>query len=173
MYRSIQTVFKKIHPDKQLTMDALICISDHVDSLLTRLLHKQTHLSLFSIKEDMENVLHPVLFPYIQKEIDTTFNKYYQTGTTKEHIDFSVNAIKKWLKNKQIETFCYTDVLYIATCIEYLCSEICELSGNVARDHRKVRVTCDHVEEAIVNDGPLSHTFKSAKKRTHRSKNKR
>lgn len=44
--------------------------------------------------------------------------------------------------------------------MDYLCLEICELSGKVANEQRKIRVTCEHVDEAILNDEALSATFK-------------
>jgi len=178
MQTSIRTIFKQVRPDKTLTSDGIHCIADHIEKLLQRFVSGETHLSLFSIKEKMEKLVHPSQIPHVEKEIDKTFSHYYKKGIAGENVDFSVQAIKKFIKN-DVDTFCYTDLLYIAACIDYLCSEICELAGKDANDDQKVRVTAEHVNSAISNDEALSYTFKyrsskkskkSARKSTKRSR---
>lgn len=173
MHRSIKTIFKKVRPEKTLMLDAATCISDYIQAFVSRLLNKQRHLSLFSIKEEMDKIVHPDILSHIEKELDITFNKYYKKGVTSDHADFSINLLKKWLKTEDIQTFCFTDLLYIATCLDYLCLEICELSGRVANEDRKVRVTCEHVDEAIMNDEALSYTFKKTKHSNHTKNTKK
>ena len=50
--------------------------------------------------------------------------------------------------------------VYTAAAVEYICAEILELSGNAARDMRRVRITPRHVMFAIKNDEELSVLFK-------------
>jgi hypothetical protein len=169
MQSSIKTVFKTVRPEKSLTTDASNCINDYIETFLSQLLNKQ-HLSLFSIKDEMEKLVHPLIIPHIEKEMKIVFNKYYKDGVTNKHVDFSINSLKKWMKTADIKTFCFTDLLYIALCVEYLCSEICELSGKVANKNGKIRVTCEHINEAIETDKALSHTFKI--KQSKKSKRK-
>lgn len=47
----------------------------------------------------------------------------------------------------------------ITAVMEYLTAEILELSGNVARDDKKVRIKINHIILAIKNDGELSQVF--------------
>lgn len=169
MKTSIQTIFKQVRPDKTLTSDGLRCISDHIDNLLQRVVKGETHVSLFSIKEKMEQLIHPSQLPYVEKNIDKTFSHYYKKGVAGEKVEFSVQAVKKLIK-KDVDTFCYTDLLYIASCIDYLCSEICELAGKQANDDRKIRVTAEHVDNAISNDEALSYTFKHRSSKSKKSK---
>lgn len=70
------------------TVDAANCISDYIQAFLSRLLSKQHHLSLFLIKEEMDTLVHPLIRPHMDKEIDIAFNKYYKKGMTNEHVDF-------------------------------------------------------------------------------------
>jgi hypothetical protein len=147
-----------VRPEKSLTADGTQCISDYIESFLKRLIHNQNHLSLFSIKEKMEEIVHPLQLPHIEKEIENSFYKYYQSGIKNECTEFSISSLKKWIKN-EVDTFCYTDLLYISACVEYLCLEICEISGKIANEDKKIRVTAEHVDEAIETDEALSYTF--------------
>lgn len=169
MQQSIRTIFKQVRPEKRLTYDGLRCIADHIETFVTKLVHHQTHLSLFSIKETIDKMVHPLQKDAIEKEIENAFYKYYKNGAKSDHISFSINAIKKIIKN-HTETYCYTDLLYIATCVDYLCLEICELAGKAANEQRKIRVTCDHVDDAIDDDEALSYTFSFSKRKRSRRK---
>ena len=52
--------------------------------------------------------------------------------------------------------------IYLAAVLEYLCAELLELGGNAARDHKKVRISVDHVKLAIDNDEELKSLFSAA-----------
>lgn len=169
MQQSIRTIFKQVRPEKCLTTDALRCIADHIETFVERLVHNQPHLSLFSVKDKMDKIVHPLQKDAIEKELEKSFYKYYQDGIKNDNISFSVNAVKKLIKN-EVETCCYTDLLYIATCLDYLCLEICELAGKFANNERKVRVSTEHVDDAIGEDEALSYTFKVNKRKRSRKK---
>ncbi len=50
----------------------------------------------------------------------------------------------------------------MAAAVEYLIAEVLELSGNVARDTKKARITQRHIKIAILNDEELNKFFKNA-----------
>jgi hypothetical protein len=161
MEKLIKSLCKNVRPEKNFTKEALFLMSDYIKLFIERLIGNKTHLSLFSIKERMENIVHPFQIPYIEKEIESSFYKYYKIGPS---INPSINYTKKWLKYQSVDTFCYTDLLYISTCVDYLCLELCEISGKIANENKKIRVTSEHINDAIENDEALSFTFRFSKK---------
>jgi histone H3/H4 len=52
--------------------------------------------------------------------------------------------------------------VYFAAVLEYICAELLEIAGNVARDFKKVRITPRHIKLAILNDEELVKLFKGA-----------
>jgi|LauGreDrversion4_2_1035121.scaffolds.fasta_scaffold18738_3 hypothetical protein len=162
MEKLIKSLCKNVRPEKNFTKDAVFLMSDYIQRFIESLISNKTHISLFSIKERMESIVHPFQIPYIEKDIDSSFYKYYKNGPSNNP---SINYVKKWLKYQSVDTFCYTDLLYISTCVDYLCLELCELSGKIANENKKTRVTSDHIYDAIANDEALSFTFRFSKSR--------
>lgn len=50
--------------------------------------------------------------------------------------------------------------VYMAATLEYICAEILELSGNSARDNKRVRITPRNIMLALVNDEELAKLFR-------------
>lgn len=51
--------------------------------------------------------------------------------------------------------------IYLAAVLEYICAEILELSGNAARDNKKITISTRHIFLTISNDQELFDLFKS------------
>ncbi len=49
--------------------------------------------------------------------------------------------------------------VYLAAVLEYISSEISELAGNIARDHKKVQITPRHIMMAVRNDVEINEAF--------------
>merc|ERR1711972_442309 len=52
--------------------------------------------------------------------------------------------------------------VYMAAVMEYICAEVLELSGNAAKDNKKMRIAPRHIQLAVRNDDELNAFFGNA-----------
>ncbi|PVU93580.1 hypothetical protein BB561_003155 [Smittium simulii] len=75
---------------------------------------------------------------------------------------FPVARFKRYLKQSQ-PAFRISDssAIYMSSVIEYLVAEIIELSGNAAKDNKKVRIIPRHIQLAVKHDHELGKLFEN------------
>jgi len=76
-------------------------------------------------------------------------------------LQFPIARIQKMMKeNILAERVGPGAAVYMAAVLEYLTAEVLELSGNVAREHKKVRIGPRHIMFAVRNDEELSRMLR-------------
>ena len=79
------------------------------------------------------------------------------SSTTKAGLQFPVGRIHRLLKTATPVRRVSTDAaVYLAAALEYLCAEVTEIAGDVARQEKKKRITPRHILFAIRDDGELN-----------------
>ncbi|KAG6821454.1 hypothetical protein H0H93_010178 [Arthromyces matolae] len=80
--------------------------------------------------------------------------------STRAGLQFPVGRIRRFLKKTSlVPRISTTAPVYFAAVLEYLVAEIAELSGNAARDHKKLRITPRHILLAVKNDAEFAFPF--------------
>lgn len=91
-------------------------------------------------------------FKMSKAETSTKVNRTKRAG-----IVFPVGRIKNLLKDNEYNLEVGVGAaVYLAAVLEYLSAELTELSGNVARDDRKMRILPRHIEKAVREDEELT-----------------
>jgi histone H2A len=81
----------------------------------------------------------------------------FQSRSAKCGLLFPVGRIARFLRKAQVAPRLGAGApVYLAAVLEYVTSEILELSGNIARDHKKRRILPRHVLLAIRNDDEIN-----------------
>lgn len=83
-----------------------------------------------------------------------------QTKAARAGLTFSVSRVEKIMMLESAAARKGAKVaVYLAAVAEYICAEILEISGNIARDHNKKRITTRHIKLAILGDEELNRLF--------------
>eukprot|EP01129_Flabellula_baltica_P000622 TRINITY_DN1059_c0_g1_i2.p1 TRINITY_DN1059_c0_g1~~TRINITY_DN1059_c0_g1_i2.p1 ORF type:complete len:312 (-),score=67.59 TRINITY_DN1059_c0_g1_i2:66-1001(-) len=82
------------------------------------------------------------------------------TMALKSGLTFPVSRFLRYLKSKTKLRVNKAAPVYMAATLEYYAAEILELSGNAARDNKRVRIVPRHIMLAIHNDAELSDMAK-------------
>lgn len=87
---------------------------------------------------------------------ERTFKKR-KTLASQAGIMFSVARVRNQLRRGNYAKHIQTGAsIYLATVLEYLVSEILEISGLAAQDNKKKRIIPRHIQLAIRNDNELN-----------------
>lgn len=98
---------------------------------------------------------------FLATNVPTTTQEPSSTKQTRENragLVFSVSLSEKYLRNRGCNVGSCAPV-YLAAVLEYITSRILELSGEVAKENKMVRIKVRHIHLAIFGDSELSKTF--------------
>ncbi|CAL5199472.1 unnamed protein product [Lathyrus oleraceus] len=77
--------------------------------------------------------------------------------SSKVGLQFPVGRVARFLKaGRYAQRVGSGSPVYLSAVLEYLCAEVLELAGNVARDNKKTRIVSRHIQLAVRNDEELS-----------------
>lgn len=184
----IYKVLKQIHPESGLSGDALSSlnnyirilikkITDVVNTLITRSGGRKT-ISAREIQTAVRLCFPENLAKYAVKDGVKAVTKYNSTKDERAQqsqkgklapiskskvagITFPVTRVENIMMELSIiSRKSESSAVYLAAVLEYVIAEILEVSGNVARDYKKVRITPRHIKLGILNDNDLSELFK-------------
>jgi histone H2A len=96
------------------------------------------------------------------KASNTSMSAPKKTRESRAGLTFSVSLAEKYLRDRGCNVGAGAPV-YLAAVLEYLAAEMLELSGNVTRDNKMVRIKVRHFQLAISNDNELSSLFRNVK----------
>lgn len=181
----INRVLKQVHPDTSITQEALNEVNYMIHYLIEKLSlasntfvqhSNKSTLSAAAVQSALSLCLPPGLSEYTISEGTQAVTHYNGSKTVtnqksskekmsksvRAHLTFSVSRIEHLMRLyvQNCNRLSETAPVYLAAAMEYICAEILELSGLIARDHLKVRITTRHILLAIKNDKELSYLFK-------------
>lgn len=87
----------------------------------------------------------------------TVARKASKGKSEKAGVTFPVSRITRHLKQGRYATRIGAGApVYLAAVLEYLCAEVLELAGNIAKDNNRTRIIPRHMQLAIRNDEELN-----------------
>jgi len=167
--RSIQIVLSQIHPELKVASDGIEAISEYLiktgENIIKKIVFLKSKLDI-NVDEDVdadENKdtisARDVQFA-VRLAIPGDIGKHAISEGTKGSLKVSmgqdVNIVYDISNfNPKIKKILPEANGYFSFVLEYLSAEILELSGNAARDNKRVKINKDFVDRAIKNDTEL------------------
>jgi histone H2B len=168
----VHKVLKQVHPSMTISGRAMNEVCDFLRDMFTKIGMEAQKLARASKKHtvqghDVQSAIRLILPGELAKhgvsEGTRAVTKYnaHATGTknskvsmgTKTGLQFRVRPLRTYLKgNNRVST---SAAVYLAAIGEYLCAELLELSGDAAKDHKRVRISARHVSLAVQKDAEL------------------
>lgn len=180
----IYRVLKQVHPDTGISLDGMNTMIDLVNTTLSKIIDSSNILMRRSGNKtlgsrDMQFAVRMTLPGELAKhataEGTKAVTKYASSVEAKVKGSEKAKPIPRAVRAGTIFSISRTErkmmkqsvackkqamaAVYLAAVLEYICAEVLELAGNVARDHQKIRVTPRFIKLSILNDEELSKFF--------------
>lgn len=170
---NIMKVLKQVHPDTGIDAGGKAVVNQLVASAVSQILavahelvthsEKKT-LDTTSIQSAMRIVFPGELAKHAFSEGTKALTKFNAANQIRAEagLNFSIARVENMMRAARVAPrLSASSSVYLAAVLEYLIAEILELAGNASRDHNKVRITSQHIAEALKADEELSMLFDS------------
>eukprot|EP01098_Paradermamoeba_levis_P010008 TRINITY_DN4192_c0_g1_i1.p1 TRINITY_DN4192_c0_g1~~TRINITY_DN4192_c0_g1_i1.p1 ORF type:complete len:244 (-),score=55.04 TRINITY_DN4192_c0_g1_i1:304-1035(-) len=161
-------VLKQVHPDTGISVKAMLIADSYVHHLFDLIFREalacvemmgKKVVTSRDIQTATRLVLPGELAKHAVSEGTKAVTKYISQnskgGSKAAGLVFPVGRIKTFMKQKTHFNISGTTPVYMGAVMEYMCAEVLELAGNVARDSRVTRIIPRHFFLAVSNDEEL------------------
>ena len=170
----ISKVLKQVGQNNGITSNAKQQLNSFLCIFLKQVTLLVSDLTLFGKKKtvsvkEIENALKIILFGELLNCCLSEGNKavkQFSSGEdskgsrqTKANIIFPPSIVEKFLRQSKLMVSNYAPV-YLAAVLEYLTSDILDISVNLCKEHKHNRITIRDLELAVRNDIELNTLFK-------------
>lgn len=160
----IQTIFRIVHKNMQLSYDAYEKLCNMIDQhIITRLCDFLRDRPL--VEQEVINAFYDIVNLNQQNEINIKSQCMQELNrilNDENKPELPVSRTAAMFTSKGFNVDGLVMVTKLLTCgIEYLMTEIIEISGMLAQDRNKKRITTQHINDAIRNDEELRLVFSS------------
>jgi len=164
----IHKILKQVHPDTGISNKAMCIMDDIVNDLLKRIVQEAVVLTSYSGKNTITSreiqtavrlVIPGELCKHAVSEGTKAVTKLNSNPKEKAGLTIPIGRTLRILKQVSRMRSNKFAACYLAAVLEYLAAELLELSGNVSRDSKKVRIIPRHINISLRNDEELSRLF--------------
>lgn len=177
----IGRVLKQVHPDTSITSQASSIVEELLHHITSRVIdviriikiHDPSHTKTYTSR-DIQTAIRIVFTGELGNhavsegtKAVTSYNNTKsgtkgnaKTQSSRAGLQFPVARIKTALKARGADRVSKGAPVYLAAALEYLCAEILELSGNAAREDKRIRIKPRHLIRVIYNDYEFDAMFK-------------
>lgn len=178
----VYKVLKQVHPDTGISKQAMSLMDSFCNDIFERIadeamqlaeVNQRKTLSSREIQTAVRLCLPGELAKHAVSEGTKAVTKFNastmggsggggkgRTQSFKAGLTFPVGRVKRILQEHTKTRIGAGAPVYLAAVLEYMCAEVLELSGNAARDNKKVRIIPRHVMLAVRNDEELDKLLK-------------
>lgn len=169
----IKRILKQSHPDLGLNKNALMELNSYANYISSDFARKSAEIARSagkrtistrevqsSVQVMLTNELARHAISEAKKALENFSKNIKQKGSlsAKAGIVMTVSRMRKFLGAHSLRVSKGSPI-YLAAVVEYLCAEILELSGNSARDDKRMRITARDILKAVQHDDELSNFF--------------
>lgn len=179
----VYKVLKQVHPDTGISGDAKACMVNLVKINVAKIMNAANQLVLRSgvrtissrdIQSAVRIVLPGELAKHAVSEGTKAVTKYNASisedgkkgdgkpilKSVRAGLTFNVTRIEKLMMLESTTARKSAGAaVYLTAVAEYLAAEVLELSGNSARDNKRIRITARNIKLAILNDEELNRLY--------------
>lgn len=157
----IKKIMRGVHPSNSLTGKTTEYINMILKILGKRIINecnvivKSSGKNTINLK-DVENATEIVFVGELSTQAVREAHKYLVKVKNNPHkLVLSRARTETLMRDNSKYNISKSSTIFLTAVLEYLCVELCELSGNVAKNYKKTRITPNYLHMSIMRDAEL------------------